>query len=468
MSSSEPNLFLIWTCTVSLSISLGLVQLYGLYGFYSIQHLVIIRKRYPKLVMIEAIAVIFLCLLVIPLWYNILLNAIGLNEYVNVIGWITIAPTNHLIANTEACRLWLMSFNLHYLHSSKNKKWISEIDHSFADKDWYMINKNTYGNRNYVISRVVIYYVIAASISTSCFLYFHLDALHLSTLIDGLLFSFPVCCIIYTSFKCRKHDSNDNFWFHYEIKLSTIIYSTGFVFYFITTLVQYLGFDLLHVVFLFLLSIYTMMSPSLVSTLWIPQKILSNETWKAHHAANPSATITTGDVVIMNQINTDVMQRSDTILDRLNTILFCDEETFESFVHWLYREFSNETILCFIELVQFKQYVMRNIDDESLQCAYTLYENVPKSSIVYAQFKDEEDESKKCTNMAHELYAKYIQVQGKFQVNISAVLRHKYETLDGTGWGLEVKDMANVFDDMIHEVRVFMMDSFSRFECSDN
>eukprot|EP01083_Nonionella_stella_P128966 390937_1 len=468
MSSSEPNLFLIWICTVSLSISLGLVQLYGLYGFYSIQHLVIIRKRYPKLVMIEAIAVIFLCLLVIPLWYNILLNAIGLNEYVNVIGWITIAPTNHLIANTEACRLWLMSFNLHYLHSSKNKKWKSEIDHSFATKDWYILNKNKYGNRNYVISRAVIYYVIASVVSTSCFLYFRFDTLHLSQLIDGLLFSVPVGFVIYTYFHCPKHhESNDNFYFHYEIKAITFIYCTSFLFYFTSTLVQYLGHHLLHVVLLLVLSVYGILFPSLVSTLWIKKKILANETWNAAHRASITSNRrgTTGDMAVMNQINGDIEKQRRTTLQRLD-VMFNDEDLFESFVFWMYREFSNESILCFIELVQFKQYLMNNISDGSLQPEFILYDNVPKSSIVYTQFKDEEDESKKCTNMAHELYAKYIVLYAELEVNISGVLREKYRKLDEANWNVEMNEMMDIFDALIRQMRQFMMDSFTRFEIS--
>eukprot|EP01083_Nonionella_stella_P087253 242645_1 len=462
--AQEQVTLVIWISIISLSLIFGLVQVYALYGFYSIQHLVIIRKRYPKLVIIEAITVILLCIVVTPFWYNTLLNAIHFNtlQPINLIGYITIAPANHLIANAEACRLWLMSFNLHYLHSSKNSKWKSEIDHTFAAKNWYLTNKNKYGNRNYVISRVLIYYIIAASIATVSFLYFQLDRLHLSELIAGLFFSVPVCITIYTYYKCPKHhESNDNFYFHYEIKSITFIYLTCFIFYFISTLVQYLGFNLVHIMCLLLITIIGVLLPSLVSTLWIPRKILLNRTWRGHLTPVPSNSVTTKTQTSVNLHEKDEITSTEP-LERLRMI-FDDEATFESFVHWMYREFSNETILCFIEFVQFKQYLI-TIMDEPVQCEYKLYDNVPKSSIVYSQFNDE-DQGRRYKSTAHELHTKYIKVNAKFEINISAEWRGKYRILDEGGWDMGIKDMMTGFvDDVIQEMQLFMMDSFVRLE----
>eukprot|EP01083_Nonionella_stella_P187130 686916_1 len=75
-------------------------------------------------------------------------------------------------------------------------------------------------------------------------------------------------------------------------------------------------------------------------------------------------------------------------------------------------------------------------------------------------------ESKKCTNMAHELYAKYIVLYAELEVNISGVLREKYRKLDEANWNVEMNEMMDIFDALIRQMRQFMMDSFTRFEIS--
>ena len=143
-------------------------------------------------------------------------------------------------------------------------------------------------------------------------------------------------------------------------------------------------------------------------------------------------------------------------------MILSNEPKFELFILWMYREFSHETILSFIELVQYKLFcieIVKQKHNEQLECQYKFYENMPKSSIVYAMEK-----ANKYEFMAQKLYAKYIQEFSEFEVNISGLLRDKYQRLDENNWNLEIKEMVTVFDEVIDEMYYLMIQSFARFK----
>eukprot|EP01084_Bolivina_argentea_P220993 374413_1 len=154
---------LIWIGTIIFSYIMAIFQIYGIYRFKSLSKLLIIKKRYFKMVIIEAIAVIIHATITLPLLYNYLLQASSFEhaDYIYLFGRILTWPIRHFIINIEAARLWLISFDLQYLHSSKNQKWKSQIDHTFAEKDWYLLNKHKWGNSRYILTRIMIYYTFA-------------------------------------------------------------------------------------------------------------------------------------------------------------------------------------------------------------------------------------------------------------------------------------------------------------------
>eukprot|EP01084_Bolivina_argentea_P162404 282645_1 len=189
---NQNDIFKVWLTISICSLMFAIFQIYGLIRFKSISHLVIVQKRYPQMVIIEAIAAIIHAIIVTPLWFNTLfqVTTFGLNEsngkYIYLIGWIVLSPLNHFIVNMEACRLWLICFNLHYLKACKNEMWKSQIDISFAQKNWFLHNKNRYGNPKYIISRVTIpYCILAAVVCTAGNIYFQNTHYDLAQMIDG-------------------------------------------------------------------------------------------------------------------------------------------------------------------------------------------------------------------------------------------------------------------------------------------
>ena len=154
-----------WLIALCISYTLAALQVYAIYAFRRIQWLLIISKRYPRLVCAKAFVVLIWLVIGLPFISNKRLaddeNAL-IEEWAWVIEGVIQCTFAHLAVGFEVGRLWLISFDLHYLRSSQNEQWKSHIDTSFSQKDWWLTNKNKYGNEKYIMMRFFVYYLIVS------------------------------------------------------------------------------------------------------------------------------------------------------------------------------------------------------------------------------------------------------------------------------------------------------------------
>ena len=164
----------------------------------------------------------------------------------------------------------------------------------------------------------------------------------------------------------------------------------------------------------------------------------------------------------------------------------------------MYLEFSGEAILSFLELVQFKNYVMGEIekrDDLNISGAgdrfdFELYDGMPRSSIVYDDCpldggktpvshdtvasssgdmgsitSPTENTLVKCKRIARLFFRKYIDYQSVHEINISALMRNKYVKLEQQEYdGMDLEQFVTLYDDVISEMMKYQADSYKRFE----
>ena len=112
------------------------------------------------------------------------------------------------------------------------------------------------------------------------------------------------------------------------------------------------------------------LSPSLLSTLWMSYKVSTLTGW----TSNGLSTALT------------IQGSSGNFRDKLRETLN-DEQKCEAFIDWMYRGFSSEVILSFLELVQFKEFVKEQIGKvcvagDADPYDFALYDGMPKSSII--------------------------------------------------------------------------------------
>eukprot|EP01084_Bolivina_argentea_P306107 528892_1 len=117
-----------WLAFVSLNYILVIAQIYSLYRFTSMRSLLIVSKRFPALVITESIFVIIWLLVPSPLWFNRILQATNFgipsaSYFFYGPAELIVLPFTHAIGCIEVSRVWLVSYSLHYLHSSQNEKW---------------------------------------------------------------------------------------------------------------------------------------------------------------------------------------------------------------------------------------------------------------------------------------------------------------------------------------------------------
>merc|ERR1712228_143961 len=221
------------------------------------------------------------------------------------------------------------------------------------------------------------------------------------------------------------------------------------------------------------IGLYTFPIPSLLSTIWISFKIKSNKIWShARERDNGSIIL---DMMTFHETTSTADDAPKTTIEQRMRQMLLDEQQFEDFVQFMIKEFSSESILSFVEFVQFKQ---RLIDYMNLKTMTTddgkfenhlMSEGIPKSSIVhgnYAKIEEDEDMDKMFKNIATLLYEKYIKIGAEFEINISSGLRCQYFAINAKKWDMEIGKLVNVFDGLITEMNMFMRQSFCRYERS--
>merc|ERR1712083_859118 len=131
----------------------------------------------------------------------------------------------------------------------------------------------------------------------------------------------------------------------------------------------------------------------------------------------------------------------------LNEVLK-DECKFELLMDWMHREFSSESALCFVELVQLKECMVKVVDpndDEDYEYVGMLFADMPQSSIVHGYV----------THHGH--------ISNRFK-KIARLLYEKYIAFDKDNWNMDMDELVIVFDNVIHEVWLWMKQSFARLQ----
>ena len=449
-------------CIVVLAGITGIVQICAFYRFFSLRSLMVIRKRYPKLILTEALAVIIYLLITLPFYYN------SKSEYIDFgsnssqiylwgsrsIAFLCLCPMVFLITGLEISRLWLISYNLHYLNSSKNEKWKSQIDTNIANNDWYIRNKNTFGNQKKVIIAAISWSVLVGIIVDVGY-YLNYD---IGNLINSIFLLLAMCIAFYIFYQCRTYKNlQDNLLFYYELRVTVSIWGIGLILFVITAILEFAAASKKGMLTITdnlygYNAMLTICLPSILSTLWIPHKLITS------HKNRRQALVRHIEMSVTASVSEETLD--DTKL--FETLK--NEQQFELLIQFMFRDFSSEAILGYIEMVQFKWRFVKVMDyKEDIDCIYmnSLYENAPKSSIVYDD-KSEYKGIEKMKKVAGLLCDKYIRAGSEYEVNIAWKLRKKLVSLSDSNWQLEKHEFLCVFDRVLDELFTLMKQSFER------
>merc|ERR1712228_537957 len=369
----------------------------------------------------------------------------------------------------ELTRLYLMAFDLHFLYHSQNQKWQRSIDISFADdnRNWFLKNKKKYGNKQKVTKAMIAYILLSIVLVSISYV---IVSENVSRFIAICLISICPLISLLICFKIRKYANlNDNMLFFFELKATAIIWILCFFLNALMAILEKKSNGKVDGTYLDIFSfVFATLAPSLLSTVYIPYKIRLDPLWKKLAKKKQAKNATMAELEEGGRVSGEFWD------------MMKNEIEFERFMNWMYREFSHESALSFVEIIQFKKYCIEHLEGEDniITSSSTIlermradntkfidlsYESVPKSSIVF-RARPDMTESEKCKEMARELYLKYINYnQAEFKLNITVQMRERYRNIDYIYWNIPRNDLIQVFDRVLFIMHNYMNQSFARY-----
>ena len=307
-------------------------------------NLLIIKKRYPRLITAEMAATVVHSLLAVPIWCNWLflfpvpIEHSAIERFSYIAGFLLWISSAHLINTLENTRLWLMYFDLQHLHYSKNQQWRAHIDTSESvDRNWFLRHRGTLGRPRYVITRAMIFYVVGLTLTFGSVIVLPWGdwaEMHVPYWSFTIVFSnLPSLLTVWTYYRCPQLSRDcDNFLFYTEFTAWIVLWSFANIVVVINTCLMQLGYILPYRISTGLSFIVVLNVPSLITFWWIPSKVRQDVVWRSDDAM-------LGEVILHRQrsdSNQEAASNAKSIGERLVEILVKEAE-FDSFIEWMYR-----------------------------------------------------------------------------------------------------------------------------------
>eukprot|EP01083_Nonionella_stella_P024455 67498_1 len=382
------------------------------------------------------------------------------------------------ISGLVLARYWLMFYELNYCNSNINKQWKVYLNKNAVCNDFWLQHRSTWGSKSFIVK-------IACTISFSAYIVHSIlfvlyydphdtKSRAMFELLETILGLLPALPVVIMYVKLPRFVNI--FYLKYELQL--------FFYWCLGCIPICVGVDTLSVYFagdrsitLVIqsvrqsLALLVINSIVFLKTYWMKRKIQHLKKSKTF------------------RVDSVPLCKEDTLT--LNAVLsHRSEEYFELFAQHLCREYSMETMLCFVELVQFKNTVADtfelNINQLHTQqetdafynysaCNLRETRNVPKSEILskFAPLHDTRKNIQSLLEIAHELYCKYINDEdedNQMVINISSDLRTFYDGKMNEYCDIDVTDinLFEFYDEVIEEMYELLQFSFERFIQTDN
>ena len=204
-----------------------------------IANLTVIQKRYSKITNITVAFSIFMILIVFTFKSGIILFETEMTEQTNNILLICFTSLKiicfHAILYLMVLRFWLMFFDVQWTIATLDKEWTVFLDPNVAKKNWYFSNLETYGNWQWLLPRLILFYLISISISITMNVCILLQYINIGFYaINMLLILIPIVIniVIYTK--------TPTFYDHYYMRDEMKAINNVFILYLIMQIIHYI------------------------------------------------------------------------------------------------------------------------------------------------------------------------------------------------------------------------------------
>eukprot|EP01084_Bolivina_argentea_P061911 113180_1 len=414
-------------------------------------------------------------------------------------------------------RYWLLFYKLHLSKSLSHCKWKIHLNPHLHQQDFWLKYQKTYGSKKYCFIIFFIIYFIE-SMSLLIVYQIHLVAEHgfcIVQVIDACLKFFPLLFIIILKYKLPEFI--DHCYIRDELKIISILLIIACLLYIVSLCISIIGYPMVARLISTSLSVLFYFSINIVLTLMIVIKVERNKTINLKHKPHSIQTYSTRSTHDSTHTYDaiDGSSPSDIALDIIDEryskftlpIILSNNKSFEIFVLFLIEEFSLEIILCWLELLQFKQQYklkyLKYLNDNNQFDVYMfdvkymnefiniIFDETNMSYIVHSNIKEIKSNNKKQfisigNKIIHILYDKYIILTSELVVTLSNEYRTELKQyIDHIDNNIDVKIDVNIdtdnddeliqqikkiyqlFDDVLGDIYLCLFQSYQRFVISD-
>ena len=474
---------------IIISVLFGLCLIFYTRKFHSRHNETIYIKRRGNIVIIYSIFSIILLLLGIPFvilikwsWNSssasspLLFNEKSttylildcLNDFLYV-------PPFQLQAFIILCRYWMIYYDIQFTASCRQLEWkkcITNNIKSLRAEQWYIENRSKYGNASYALKRAILSALIA-SFLTMVFTWLRtFGVTDLPIYYVFSIFVFLSLLIAFIVLWRKMPPSNDIIYLYKEFQLISIFGFLSIITFIVANAVTFLLGTYIMTSFVgqFSTMFATFIIP-FVSTFWVVKQMRIRE-----------------EKLRLHSMDSNQPESLRQILENMDIL--------NLFMAHLGDEFSMESLLALIEFYQFRTYaedkfMVKDEDDlcEMKNVDFNFPQDLPRSDIVFNDINvhlkdtcnietnsdsgDDQDLIMRSFKIkAYQLYKKYVDSGGEFEINISyesrMTLEHlmtNYEKWISDESKVSEKDMTRLYDECMLELIKLLNHSRQRFKC---
>ena len=485
-------------------IAIPLIAING-YKYYLNRNHIVFKKRYAFITNYEVIIALFnfTCYA----WAYFLFWS---NEN-SIFGDFMVFLNNTCMNLLKYCwiiRFFLLSYDLNLTNVLINYSWQSVLNPTDSNKniklDWYLQNKSKYNNFKW-ISKVLVPFLILTifidfmdtKLIAICLKYSHntYQIINIVNIIN-ILPSWIILFIIYYTIPTI----NDNFYISWELKyiiILIIVQLIGYSGVVLMSKIYSIKYNILSITVETVENILTKLCDVfliLISTYFVNKKVsylIQNNKYKTkrlninnNNDDHVYLSIDNNSDISINLIENKVskIKHAETTIEFVKFLSVKDY--FQCFADHIIKDLAINTLLAFIEIIQFQQYAQKHAihddnddddckyDDESLFQTIKLYPGITKSQIVYQMNNDNDNIPYKLKCKAHKIFLKYIEYGSYYEVDINAEIRehvinimmHKDDFLDEYSNNINI--IIHLFEDIVNELFQIQISSFLRFKMS--
>eukprot|EP01084_Bolivina_argentea_P003639 6842_1 len=407
------------------------LMVYYFKQFYDARNQIVIQKRHLKICYITFFVLFISIMIDRTSWW------LFISKLYEPAIWIMLITYPTVTLGIHYCmlfRFWMVKFDFEYSFVSSNIQWQKIINPKFVTEhqlkqNWWIINRNTYGNEIWLGKRFFIPCVIIFTISyiTWGFAYIGFYGEIIPSMVDLLFIAIPtiLCVILYY----KTPVINDSFLIKAEMKRIFIAY------FFL--ILSYSSWWILKVIFGILwwelpeafTIAFSHLCIFMIMTSWIIKKANQNQLLYVH-IRNGSTTETCSTDGVMHHMSTgnndaksdikmNIRVKPDSNHVTLEQIL-SNSFTISKFMNHVTSEWSIEVLVSFIEITQFLQCMVNVCDGLNDKREYihkiVFPDTVPKTALISDDVHAEFVAFKK---IGLEMYNKYMSSHSEMCINIS-------------------------------------------------